>query len=125
VTTPEALARRAHTGLLTLSAQEVVTRQQDHPDLSNHVGVRHASALYLGALEASRQLVVAISRDSHPVLREAEISYGSVPAGVLDFRATPAGDAGAEALTVEVVATSLGRPVATLTATWAVERAKP
>jgi acyl-coenzyme A thioesterase PaaI-like protein len=108
-----------------------VVQQPDAPPLGNHVGVRHASAIYAAAYEASRALVRAAlgeRADSAPVaLIGTSIAYTRVGMGPLTFVAEPEGDGwdtvadGAGELTVSVTGTDQnGKTVASMTARWSV-----
>src|SRR5947209_19605713 len=69
------------------SPERVVVEQPDAPPLGNHVGVRHASALYAGAYEAARALVRATLGDAADSARVAliasDINYSRVGMGDL------------------------------------------
>jgi hypothetical protein len=95
-----------------------VVVQDDRPELANHVGVRHASAVYLAGLEASRELATAIAGDGVTVeLAESDIRYGSVPSGTIAYTAEPLAVTRHRVAT-RVVADVDGREVATLDVVW-------
>jgi hypothetical protein len=79
-----------------LSSARVVVEQPAAPELDNHVGVRHASALHSAGYEASRALVVAALgeryRSEDLRFEESEISYTAVGLGPLTTTAEPAGE---------------------------------
>lgn len=120
-----ALAQRAGTTVVEEAPERAVVVQGDEPALSNHVGVRHASALYLAALEASRRLALATAReqrhDASVELAESDIRYGAVPTGTIVCTAVRSADPPRPgAVDVHVVAESDGREVAALSARWTV-----
>ena len=79
-----------------VSSTRVVVKQPAAPELDNHVGVRHASALHSAGYEASRALVVAAlgerCRPEDLRLEESEISYTAVGLGPLTTTAEPTGE---------------------------------
>lgn len=79
-----------------VSPARVVVEQPAAPELDNHVGVRHASALHSAGYEASRALVVAAlgerCRSEDLRLEESEIAYTAVGLGPLTTIAEPAGE---------------------------------
>ncbi|HEX6753007.1 MAG TPA: DUF4442 domain-containing protein [Solirubrobacterales bacterium] len=79
-----------------VSSRRVVVEQPAAPELDNHVGVRHASALHSAGYEASRALVVAAlgeqCRSEDLRLEESEISYTAVGLGPLTTTAEPTGE---------------------------------
>ena len=116
------------------AAEEVVVEQPDEPELGNHVGVRHASALHAACHEAARELVAQAAGEGQPPavseLVESDIEYKRVAMGPLRFVARRAGgdwaeaeQAGsAQALGVAVSGfDEAGKEVAAFTATWRVE----
>jgi hypothetical protein len=120
------------TRVVESSPAKVVVEQPDSPPLGNHVGVRHASALYAGGYEAARALVRAALGESADTARVAligtTIAYKRVGMGPLTFVAEPEGDGwdkaadGAGELTVSVIGTDQqGKEVASMTARWSVE----
>ncbi len=116
------------------SPERVTVSQGDHPELQNHVGVRHASALFAGAYEASRLLIAgalaacAVAGDMR--LIESHVDYTNLPMGEILTTAEPSGDAWlwmaaelasgrAVSLAVSAVSRVAGvHPVATLHSTW-------
>jgi len=88
----------AHTraSIAEVSATRVVVEQPAAPELDNHVGVRHASALHSAGYEASRALVAAALGEWHRPedlhLEESEISYTAVGLGPLTTTAEPTGE---------------------------------
>jgi len=118
-----ALAERAGTRVVEASPLQAVVVQGNEPALANHVGVRHASALYLATLEASRQLAVAVAGErgagNAVDLVESDIRYGAVPTGTIVCTAAPLQESlAAGAVQVRVVAETAGRVVARMTARW-------
>jgi hypothetical protein len=83
------------TNIAEVSPKRVVVEQPAAPELDNHVGVRHASALHSAGYEASRALVVAALGERHRSedlrLEESEISYTAVGLGPLTSIAEPEG----------------------------------
>lgn len=116
------------------SAERVTVSQGDHPELQNHVGVRHASALFAGAYEASRLLIAgALAASAVPGdmrLVESHVDYTNLPMGEILTTAEPSGEAWlwmaaelsagqAVSLAVSAVSRVAGvHPVATLHTTW-------
>lgn len=113
--------------------EEVVVEQPDEPELGNHVGVRHASALHAACHEASRQLVGAALGEEELLagaeLVVSDIEYKRVAMGPLRFVASRAGDGWAElerAHAAEAVGVAVsgfdesGKEVASFTAEWRV-----
>lgn len=123
--------------VLEASPRQAVVVQGDHAELENHVGVRHASALFAGASAAARALVEAALGDrAHGAdLRHgsSEIAYSSLPLGPITSTAVPSGEgwttldadlAAGNGAQLGVRVTSVntdGRDVVTLDATWQVE----
>lgn len=73
----------------------VVVEQPAAPELDNHVGVRHASALHSAGYEASRALVAAAAGgiwEGQIRLEQSEIEYVAVGLGKLTTCAEPTGD---------------------------------
>jgi hypothetical protein len=96
----------------------VVVEQPDEPELGNHVGIRHASALHAAAYGAGRALVLESAGDREVELASAEIAYVNVAMGPLRFvaepREVPDGDFG-----TSVVGTDEnGKTVVTVDAVW-------
>jgi acyl-coenzyme A thioesterase PaaI-like protein len=121
------------------SPERAVVEQPADPEVDNHVKVRHASALYTAAHEASRQLLLATLGERAQSVRigvaDSEIAYRSVGLGVLTTTAERSGegwdsleadlDAGKSVqLENAVVATGEdGKPVITFEARWTVSPA--
>jgi hypothetical protein len=130
---PPPPAYAAHVGVRLLAASPVraVVEQPALAELDNHVGIRHASALYAAAWAASDALVraalAAAGATRRPWLADSEIRYEQVPLGLITTVAEPAGgDWDAPARTgaeLRVTATSTndhGRTVVALETAWRV-----
>jgi Domain of unknown function (DUF4442) len=131
--TPSLPPYAAHVGVRLLCASPLRARveQPALAELDNHVGIRHASALYAAAWAASDALVraalAAAGTTLRPRLADSEIRYEQVPLGPITTVAEPAGGdwaapahAGTE---LRVAATSTndhGRTVVALATTWRV-----
>lgn len=112
--------------------QGATVEQAADGELDNHLGVRHASALYAGAYAASRALVLAALAAHRPGapcrMTSSELSYRRIPKGVIRNHATPAGDewellATGEELELHTEVVSVGedgKVVLELSATWSV-----
>jgi hypothetical protein len=125
-------------GVLVLeqTAALVTVSQSDRPELQNHVGVRHASALFAGAYDALRLLVHrAVAQTPTPAsirLVQAHIEYTNLPMGEILTTAEPTGEAWTELADrlaagrpVSLEASAISRiagasPVATLHTIWRV-----
>lgn len=114
--------------IVDVDATRAVVLQLPLPVLDNHIGVRHASALYSAAWAASHALVrAALAGRADAVLTDSEIRYERVPLGSITTVAEPAGgdwDVVGEADGV-LMATAIstnddGKAVATLGTTWRV-----
>jgi hypothetical protein len=118
------LAERAGTHVVEATSERAIVVQADAPALSNHVGVRHASAVYLAALAAAQRLVTAVTperwEDSEARLIECDMRYGAVPTGTIVFTAVCAEGSVVDEgdVRVRVVAEVDGREVATMSARW-------
>jgi len=76
-------------------ADRVVAAQQPLPELENHVGVRHASALHAAGFAASRALIETALAGCGPLalrLLDSEIAYQAMGQGPLLTVAEPAGE---------------------------------
>lgn len=110
------------------SPQRAAVEQADLAVLDNHVGIRHASALWAAAWAASDALVrAALDGRATAWLCASEIRYEQVPLGPISTVAQPAGgDWDAPARTGAVLcATAIstndqGRTVVALDTTWRV-----
>lgn len=122
------------TRVVEAGASRVVVEQPDEPELGNHVGVRHASALHAAGYEAGRTLVTtALGEHAAGMsvrLVETEVGYTRVAFGPLEFVAVPAGEGWPPGSPEPVrLATSTtatdenGKTVATMEAVWSVEPA--
>jgi hypothetical protein len=115
------------TRVVEATPQRAVVEQPDFKPLGNHVGVRHASALYAAGFEAGRALVLAALGDRAQSvdieLAGSDTNYTFVAMGPLEFVAEPDGDwsDGAGELTTRVTGTDQnGKTVCTLVARWRV-----
>jgi hypothetical protein len=129
----------AATGVRLRSAgpRRAVVEQAALPELDNHVGVRHASALHAAGYAASRALVAAAlaERGEGATARLAgtEIAYTAVGIGPLQTVAEPTGTSweellGADEAELACAVTTRdksGKAVAELTAIWAVSPTPP
>ncbi|HEX5376170.1 MAG TPA: DUF4442 domain-containing protein [Solirubrobacterales bacterium] len=92
----EAFVAYTRATIAEVSSTRVVVEQPAAPELDNHVGVRHASALHSAGYEASRALVAAALGERHRSgdlrLEESEISYTAVGLGPLTTTAEPTGE---------------------------------
>jgi hypothetical protein len=103
---PDAFPTHCHTDVTHATPVRAVAVQHASRDLDNHVGVRHASALFTAAYAAARALLDAALRDSAPpgstssdrsVRCEArmvnfDISYKGIPQYEIVSEAVPDGD---------------------------------
>jgi acyl-coenzyme A thioesterase PaaI-like protein len=82
--------------LVEAGPERAVVEQPADPEVDNHVKVRHASALYTAAYEASRQLLLAALGEHAAsvdlVVADSEIAYKAVGLGVLRSVAEPQGE---------------------------------
>ncbi|HEY5707999.1 MAG TPA: DUF4442 domain-containing protein [Solirubrobacterales bacterium] len=96
VTGTEPFVAYTRSSIAEVSSTRVVVKQPAAPELDNHVGVRHASALHSAGYEASRALVVAALGEQYRPedlrLEESEISYTAVGLGPLTTTAEPTGE---------------------------------
>lgn len=128
--TPPESPYAAHVGtrLLDASPQRAVVEQPALGELDNHVGIRHASALYAAAWAASHALVrAALGERASAWLDASEIRYEQVPLGPITTVAEPAGgdwDApvreGAELRATAISTNEHGKTVVALDTTWRV-----
>ena len=88
-------AERVHARVVETSAERAVVDQPDVPELGNHMGVRHAGALYAAAYEASRALVTAALGELADSVElfpwDSEIAYEAIAAGPVTSVAEPSG----------------------------------
>jgi len=129
--------RHAGTRPTDVGAERAAVEQDGH-ELDNHVGVRHASALYTGAYGAARALVVRALGDRADTVsichQRSEITYSNIPVGPIVSgarrrdpdrwdEAAASLDAGrpAEVATDVVSTNEQGRTVVTLESHWRVE----
>lgn len=109
------------TSVVEAGPQQAVVEQPDAPPLSNHVGVRHASALHAAGYEAARALVGKRAGSARAELVRSEIAYERPGMGPLTFTAEPEGDdwAGLTEVAVKVAGVDEnGKRVAALTTVW-------
>jgi Domain of unknown function (DUF4442) len=114
-------------------SDRAVVIQPPVPELENHVGVRHASALhaagYAAGLALAEAAVAGLDRDVRLRLQGSEIAYKAMGLGELETVAEPAGGWGAQleqlraGSPVELACTATttnaeGKAVAELTLTW-------
>ena len=122
---------QALTRLVEATPRRAVTEQPGVRELDNHLGIRHASALFTAMYAASRALVHAAAGEGRSAeLVESTTTYPFVPVGPITSVAEPAGGnwdglaAGGDGpVELEVAVTSTnedGRTVSTLAATWRV-----
>jgi Domain of unknown function (DUF4442) len=86
----------AGAGITTLEADadHAVVQQGAAEALDNHVGVRHASALFTAGHQASRELLAAVlGVRARLELLESDVHYVNVGFGLLTSTARPAGGA--------------------------------
>ncbi|MDQ3934945.1 MAG: DUF4442 domain-containing protein [Actinomycetota bacterium] len=135
----ERFAERVHARLVAAGPQRVVVVQPHLPELANHIGVRHAGALYAGAYEAARALVLAALGELASRVRlsvaESRIQYEAMGVGPVTSVAATRGEgweslhddaATGRAATLETAVVSTGpggETVVTLDLTWRVEPA--
>ena len=127
----DALIDYLDTRVVDATATAATVEQPDSPPLNNHVGVRHASALYAGGYAAARALVDAALADRREAwevaLAGSSVSYTRVGMGLLTFRASPEGEGwdvlGEQATRVSAVVSGTddkGKDVVTGNVSWAV-----
>lgn len=96
VTDTEPFILRTQPRVVDAGPTRAVVEQAAAPELDNHVGVRHASALHAAGYEASRALLAAALGDLaarvEASLAESEISYTAVGLGLLTTTAEPTGE---------------------------------
>ena len=130
LTEQDPFAAAAEVRVAEASADRAVVEQPALRHLDNHVGVRHASALFTAGYEAARALVGAAvpGRSARAELVESECAYVNVGFGLITTTATPKGD-GWDALAtgapaeVEVAVAGVdeaGKTVVELTHRWRV-----
>ena len=127
-------AERAGARVAEAGPERAVVEQPGLRELDNHLGIRHASALYTAMYAASQALVRAAAGDAGSArLTESVTTYPFVPVGLITSVAEPAGgdwdalggDPGDPVeLRVRVESSNEdGRVVSTLESTWRVEPA--
>jgi Domain of unknown function (DUF4442) len=127
----DAYATHVGVRLVAASPARAVVEQPALDVLDNHVGIRHASALYAAAWAASQALVLAALGERPAAggvtLTDSEIRYEQVPLGLITTVAEPAGgdwDApgrdGAELRATAISTNDQGRTVVALDTTWRV-----
>lgn len=130
-------AERAGTRVTEASPERAVVEQPGLRELDNHLGIRHASALYTTMYAAAQALVRAAAGDagSRAQLTSSTTTYPFVPVGLITSVAEPAGggwdtlagelEAGRPAeLSVRVESSNEdGRVVSTLDCSWRVDPA--
>jgi hypothetical protein len=98
---PDAFPTHCHTEVTHATPARAVTVQRASRDLDNHVGVRHASALFTAAYAAARALLEAALDDAAvedpSIPREAwlvnfDISYREIPQDEIVSEALPHGE---------------------------------
>jgi acyl-coenzyme A thioesterase PaaI-like protein len=135
----ERFGEHVHARLLAAGPERSVVVQPDDPELTNHIGVRHAGALYAGAYEAARSLVLAslgeLAAGARLTVAESRIAYEAMGVGAVTSVAAARGEAWKTArqelasglpvtLDSAVVSTGPGgETVVTLDLTWRVEPA--
>ena len=137
--TNDPYAERAHSTLVEATPERAVVEQPGLRELDNHLGIRHASALYTCMYAAARGLVLAATAEidgaGEARLEESTTAYPFVPVGLITNTATRSEEGWASAAAtladgkaarvgVEVDATNEdGRTVATLATTWSIQPA--
>lgn len=125
---------RAGAHVAEASAERAVVEQPGLRELDNHLGIRHASALYTAMYAAAQALVRAAAGDAGRArLTSSVTTYPFVPVGLIRSVAEPAGGdwaalggelAAAAELRVRVESSNEdGRTVSTLDSSWRVEPA--
>ena len=138
--TNDPYAERAHSTLTEATPQRAVVEQPGLRELDNHLGIRHASALYTCMYAAARALVLAAAQEldgaGEARLEESTTTYPFVPVGLITNTATRSGDGWEQAAAslaggeparvgVDVDATNEdGRTVATLATVWSIQPAR-
>jgi acyl-coenzyme A thioesterase PaaI-like protein len=83
----------AETRLVELSPERAVVSQPAASFLDNHVGVRHASALFTAGHEASRALVSGrLPGGAEAALVQSDVHYTNVGFGTVTSEAEPVGE---------------------------------
>lgn len=126
--------KQAMTQLAEASPERAVTEQPGALELDNHLGIRHASALFTTMYAASRALVLAaVGEAGTAQFVESTTTYPFIPLGPVTSTAEPEGEGwdslgaeleGGRAVELRTAVTSAnedGRTVSTLGATWRVE----
>jgi acyl-coenzyme A thioesterase PaaI-like protein len=132
-------AERAHSTIVEAGPERAVVEQPGLRELDNHLGIRHASALYTCMYAAARALMLAsvaeLDGAGEARIEESTTAYPFVPVGLITNVATRTGDgwesaaselAAGRAARVGVAVDSTnedGRTVSTLETTWAIEPA--
>jgi acyl-coenzyme A thioesterase PaaI-like protein len=82
--------------LLEADARHAVVEQRPAPELENHVGVRHAGALFAVGYAASRALVTAAlgegAQSAEVQMLDSEVVYEKAALGSVTATAEPAAD---------------------------------
>jgi hypothetical protein len=124
--------QRAHSRVVEATPERAVVEQPGLRELDNHLGIRHASALYTTMYAAAQALVrAAVGESASARLTASTTTYPYVPVGLITSVAEPAGGdwealrggaASPAELQVRVEsANEDGRTVSTLDSTWRVE----
>jgi hypothetical protein len=96
LTSKDRFVEYAGTIVAQATPERAVVDQPAADFLDNHVGVRHASALFTAGHEASRALVRMALGDAADAVRaellESEVSYVNVGFGRIESSAEPAGE---------------------------------
>jgi acyl-coenzyme A thioesterase PaaI-like protein len=127
-------AERAGARVTEASPERAVVEQPGLRELDNHLGIRHASALYTTMYAAAQALVRAAAGDTARArLTDSVTTYPYIPVGLVTSVAEPAGgdwvalageiEAGRGAdLKIRVESSNEdGRTVSTLDSSWRVE----
>jgi acyl-coenzyme A thioesterase PaaI-like protein len=132
-------AARAQSTIAEASPERAVVEQPGLRELDNHLGIRHASALYTSMYAAARALVHAALTDlpgaGQARLESSETKYPFVPVGLITNTAERSGD-GWESAAEELAAGRTARvgvyvdatneddrTVSTLETVWAIQPA--
>lgn len=93
---PDRLLEHAASQVLEADSHHAVVEQRPDPGLDNHIGVRHAGALFAVGYEASRALIraaLAESADSSDVqMVDSDVIYEKPALGSVTATAEPAAD---------------------------------
>ncbi len=92
---PDPFVEHTYARVVEAGPERAVVEQPPARALDNHLAVRHASALYAAAYEASRTLVLAAAAATGERVtiapRRSELVYKAMPLGSIRSTATPAG----------------------------------